>query len=80
MQTGRREAPPDDKLRKSGEEPLLLIKTITPHPNPLPKGEGAHPYCGFNRTNLISLYATSLAGAQRAVFQSWADAVCQSKA
>jgi len=59
---------------------MLLIKTVTPHPNPLPKGEGAHHHCGLIEPNLISLYATSLAGAQRAVFQSWADAVCQSKA
>jgi hypothetical protein len=41
LPTGRRKAPPDDKLRKSGEGAMEIRETATPHPNPLPMGEGA---------------------------------------
>jgi hypothetical protein len=32
LPTGRRNAPPDDRLRKSGEGPRLQRETVTPHP------------------------------------------------
>jgi hypothetical protein len=42
LPTGRREAPPDDKLRNPGEgdSPRVELVDRTPHPNPLPAKSG----------------------------------------
>src|SRR5258708_253422 len=53
LPTGRRKAPPDDKLRKSGEGALDQRETVTPHPSPLPTGEGAHLRCRYTSIQLI---------------------------
>src|SRR5579872_4519212 len=47
LPTGRRKAPPDDRLRNPGQGPQPSRETETPHPTPLPMGEGADLHHGY---------------------------------